>query len=239
MNDWTESELRVLQAMATGTPVDLRSVRSVRLRAERLVDMLTGTGRAADMEPRALKVRGARITGAFDLEARALLCPVLLRDCHFDEPVILSEATAPAIRLPGCHLAALTAEQLRTTGSLELNDGFSAAGGIRLSGAGVGGSLNLSGARLIGTGGRPALHADGIAVEQSLLCRDGFSAEGEVRLVGARVGGVISFDGASLRNAGGRVGAVRSPAQRRGRPALPPGLHSRGGVTAVRCPDRR
>ena len=59
------------------------------IRAELLVDLLTGTRLPDGKPPRAVKLRGARITGSLDLEAATLTCPLLLQDCYIDEPVIL------------------------------------------------------------------------------------------------------------------------------------------------------
>jgi hypothetical protein len=174
------------------------------VRAEVLADLLTGTRYTGAGRPRALKLGGARITGSLDLEGATLACPLLLRDCHFDEPVNLSDATAPAIRLPGCHLPALTADQLRTTANLELNHGFAARGEIRLTGAHIGGNLDLSGANLANPGGC-ALSADLLTVDQSMTCVDRFAAQGEVRLDGAHICGQIDLSGAHLANPGGRA----------------------------------
>jgi hypothetical protein len=120
----------------------------------------------------------------------------------FDEPVALSEATAPALRLPGCHLPALDAERLTTRGNLELGHGFHARGEVNLGGAHVGGSLSLDGATLSNPGGR-ALDADRLTVDQAMLCREGFSAYGAVHLEGAHVGGSLRLMGATLSNPGG------------------------------------
>lgn len=209
-------ERSLLPAAATGTLIDLQAgdaqlddpargsawedARTVR--ASVLVDLLTGQQAPKHGRISMLKLRGARITGPLDLQAAALVCPLLLADCYFEEPVILDEATVPAIRLPGCHLPALTADQLRTAGSLELNHGFTAHGGVRLDGARIGGHLRLSGASLASSGGT-ALFADLITVGHSMICRDGFTAHGVVRLRGARIGGQLNLDSASLLNPGG------------------------------------
>ena len=133
-----------------------------------------------------------------DLEAAELLCPVFLKRCWFDEPVNLAEARVPALRLPGCHLPGLRAEQLATRGNLELNEGFTATGEVRLHGAHVGGRLDLTGATLSNPDGL-ALDADRLTVDQSMFCFGRFTAKGEVNLGGAHVGGRLSFTGATLR----------------------------------------
>ncbi|MGW7530484.1 hypothetical protein [Streptomyces sp. NPDC054783] len=208
-------EHELVQAVGQGRFVDLR-VGDVELddpvqggnwaaertvRAELLVGLLTGERTPDGGRLRAVKLRGARITGALDLEAAELVCPVLLADCYFEEPVNLGQATAPAIRLPGCYLTGLTAEQLRTSGNLDLSNGLTVEGETSLRGARIGGQLDLSRARLINPG-RQALDAEGLTVEQSMFCREGVIT-GEVHLLGAHIGGTLSFDGTELINPGG------------------------------------
>lgn len=213
-----EHERRIRTAAATGELVDLRvgdadhddpahgacwdDSRTVR--AELLIELLTKERAQNADQPWAIKIQGARITGSLNLEARELACPLLLRACRFEDPVILDETAAPAIRLPGCYVPSLSAEQLRTSGNLELNDGFTARGEVRLRGARVGGIFDLSGAHLTNPG-VDALVADQMTVEQSMLCRDGFTAEGVVHVTGARIGGNLEFDGARIVNPGGRA----------------------------------
>jgi hypothetical protein len=205
-------ERRIVSAARTGELVDLRvgdtkdddpaggagwdGTRTVC--AELLVELLTAERAAGTGRPRAIKVQGARITGLLDLEACELVCPLLLRGCHIDERVNLDDATAAVIRLPGCHLYGLSAEQLRTAGNLELNE-VTTEGEINLGGAHIGGQLLLDGAHLINPGGS-ALIADGLTVDQSMLCRKGFTAQGEMRMPGAHIGGQFDLTGAWLIN---------------------------------------
>jgi hypothetical protein len=154
--------------------------------------------------PRALRLAGARVVGQLDLEAAEVVCPLLLRACWFAEPVVLSEAWAPALWLPGCHLPGLSAERLTTRGDLRLSDGLTVGGGVRLGRAHIGDQLDLSGATLTNPDG-PALDADGLTVDQDMFCRAGFTATGEVSLAGAHIGGNLEFDGATLTNPHRRV----------------------------------
>jgi len=175
---------------------------SRQIRATLLAELLTGK-RHGDKTARAVKLRGARITGPLDLEASTISCPLLLQDCYLDERVNLDEATAPSIRMPGCHLPTLTAAQLRTTGDLQLNaTKFFANGEVNLLGGHIGGQLILSGASLTNTSG-PALTADGLTVDQGMFCDDGFTAKGDVRLADAHIGGQLILNGATLTNPDG------------------------------------
>jgi hypothetical protein len=207
----TEQKLRA--AAVTGALIDLRAGDAElddpaqgmnwgaerQVRAELLVDLLTQTQRPDGKFPRAIKMRGARITGFLNLEAAALTCPLLLQYCRIDEQVNLNEATAPAIRMPGCHIPALDATQLRTIGDLVLNGAF-INGEIGLIGAHIGGQLSLNGARLLNRSGL-AMNADGLTVDQGMFCRDGFTARGEVSLIGAHIGGSLDLNGANLGSA--------------------------------------
>jgi hypothetical protein len=130
-----------------------------------LVDLLTDT--QGPRRPRALRLAGARILDQLDLEAAELVCPLLLRGCWLAEPVILDEAQAPVVRLPGCHLPGLSADQLTTRGNLELHHGFTAVGEVGLLGAHIGGQLDLSGASLANPNGL-ALNADRLTVDQDV-----------------------------------------------------------------------
>jgi hypothetical protein len=213
----TGPERALREAIVAGRPVDLRTDqpradglargavwgRRRTVRAEVLAELLTQQGEGA-RRPRALLLAGARITGALDLTGLELVCSVLLLDCWFDEPVILTEAQAVAVRLPGCHLPALQAARLTTQGNLELNLGFTVKGDVRLLGAHVGGQLDLSGATLTSPNG-VAFYGDTLTVDQNMFCRAGFTAQGEVRLLGAHVGGQLNLNGATLTNPKGQA----------------------------------
>ena len=209
------AERKLQTAVITGSVVDLQAG-DIRLDdpsrgagwgdgravgAQLLAKLLTDETASQGGRPRAVKLRGARITGSLNLEAAEVTCPLLLRDCYLDEPVNLSGASARAIRLPGCHVPALNLEELRAAGSLELS-GATTHGEIRMSGARIAGSFDLGGATLINPDGY-ALFADLISVELSMFCRYGFTAYGEVRLSGAAIGGRLDLRQATLINPGG------------------------------------
>lgn len=230
--DLTECEQEVQRAVRAGELVDLRTGTPERddpvdgdawgpersLRAELLYDLLV----TSPAPPRAVVLRGARINGGLNLEAVRLPCALLLDSCFCDGPINFDEADAEAIRLTGCRLFDVSADQLETRGDLDLRR--STASIISLRGAHVGGDLVLDAATL--TGGswpldltgvsrRPratsdedrfahmALVADGLCVDGDMSCMRGFTADGQVLLLGARVDRQLIFDGANLHNANG------------------------------------
>jgi hypothetical protein len=90
-----------------------------------------------------------------------------------------------------------SADLVKVTGSVFLNNGFSAEGEVRLLGADIGGDLDCSGGKFMNLAGR-ALSADDAQVAGNVLLRDGFSAEGEVRLLGADIGGNLEISHAEF-----------------------------------------
>lgn len=158
-----------------------------------------------------------------DLEAATLLCPLSLRRCFFDQPINLSEAHAPSVRLPGCHAPGLDGGHLQTRGNLNLA-GFAAHGEVNLIGARIGGALILDRAHLSNPGG-DALQATRLTVEGTMFCRDHFTANGPVWLLGARIGAVLAFTRASLNNPNGEA-LIAS------RLTVGQGMHCRDGFTA-------
>ncbi len=229
--DVTEGERELRRAVEAGEPVDLRSGNAElddpvqgaewgperTVRAELIYELLVSDARS----PRAVVLRGARISGGLNLEAVTLACPFVLDGCFCDRPINLNEAHAPAIRLTGCQLLCLAADQLETRGDLDLSR--STAEIISLRGAHVGGDLVLNATTLTG-GSWPldlagatlippaddasgedrhdhmALVAGGLSIDGDMFCRNGFTAHGQVWVVGAHVGRQLIFDGASLNN---------------------------------------
>jgi hypothetical protein len=211
-----EAEQALHDAVTSGTLVDLRcgdptmdapakggdwgDDRTVR--AEILAGLLTEarpTGR-----PRALRLAGAKLVGVLDLEARELLCSLLLRNCWMAEPINLRDTVAPAIRLPGCQVPGLHAARLVTRGNLELGQGFTAYGPVDLSSAHIGGTLQLTDATLANPNGR-GLNAARLTVEENLFGRQGFTANGDIHLLGAHINGALDLTGAIFTNPAGTV----------------------------------
>ena len=227
--DPSEREQRFRRAVAAGEPLDLRSRTSElddpvhgadwgperTVHAELLYELLV----SSPVPPRAVVVRGARISGGLNLEAVTLACPFVLDGCFCEHPINLQEARAETIRLTGCTLLSVAADRLETRGNLVLSGSTAAI--VSLQGARLGGNLILNATTLTG-GSWPldladaalipltyaeddrhenvALAAGGMSVDGDMFCRHGFTAHGQVFLVGARVGRQLIFDGADLNN---------------------------------------
>ncbi|WP_433266796.1 hypothetical protein ACQPZF_41835 [Actinosynnema sp. CS-041913] len=160
---------------------------------------------------------GARVGG------NVLFSGARLRASVVERPVlVIPRGTAD-------EAAALVADRIRVEGNVELDDGFTSSGTVRLPNAEIGGYLRLSGAvigqqdvveeleaREVVDHIPVALHADGIQVRGDLEARgavnggfrgDGaresaLRAYGQVRLVDAYVRGSASLSGVQLHGPG-------------------------------------
>lgn len=150
----------------------------------------------------------------FTATARDRDAAVRLNNAHIRGTLNLAGA-----QLANQHGAALEASGIRVDGDLVLNDGFAACadsehGAFCISHAQLGGQLLASGARLTNLSG-PALHADGLCVDDGVFLDGGFTAEGNgdngaVRLLGAQIRGSLHLDCAQLANPKGpAIGADR------------------------------
>lgn len=212
MAQLTALEQRVWRAFASGERVDARPRprRSDELRhgaswgpqrqvrAEFLLELLTGCNAPEPAGVPALRLAGVAIIGELGLEAADVPHLVELTQCWFSHRPDLRMARVSGLRLPGCRLPGLRARNLCVDSDLVLEAGFTVDGPVDLADAHIDGSLRLSGAVLRRPGGS-ALLGDRMviagAVQASVL-----RATGAVRLANSRVGGNVDFGGARLSN---------------------------------------
>jgi hypothetical protein len=232
-------EQRVRQAAISGQVVDLRAgnpdeddpalgatwTDARMVPADLLLELLTA--KTGERRPRAVKLRGVRISGSLDLEAATLVCPLLLHGCYLEQPLNLQDAQGLAVRLPGCHLSGIAANHLETRGNLELTYGFTARGQVNLVGAHIGGIFNCDGGHFINPEGY-ALDAANLIVALSMFCGEGFTAQGEVRLLGGSIGGQFNCSESHFTNPSGD--ALNAQGLTVGRDMFCVGLVARGAV---------
>ena len=148
-------------------------------------------------------LRGAWISGDLDLMHASISYALMFSNCHFEDFVRMQYAECAALSLGGSHLAqGLLADGLTTRGCVDLREGFSAEGEVRLLGANIGGNLDCANGKFHNPG-KYALSADKLRTKGEVNLRDGFSAEGEVRLLGVNIGGDLICAGGKFRNADG------------------------------------
>ncbi|MGG7565329.1 hypothetical protein ACQ5SO_04075 [Rhodovulum sp. DZ06] len=167
------------------------------LRAEVLLHLLLRKDPRAPLPKRGLRIAGARIEGALDLEGAELSGDLGFVSCSFDAPPNLRGASCRSLFFHGSTMPGFAADRLRCSGSLFLIDAHVFAAPVRLLRADIKGSLNCSGAEFDGRGGA-ALEADGITLGGGIAMSEDFHASGSVRLPGAQVGGSLDCDGATM-----------------------------------------
>lgn len=167
-------------------------------------------GRHGEVDPRGVRLRGARLPGVLDLDG--VRSPVTLRLIDCDVPVLqVREAQFPHLTVSAVRTTRLDAEGLRVDHDLQLPllraTGSGRNGVVRLRGADIGGQLVLAGAWLVNSDG-PALAAEELRVGGSLFLTPGFRATGTgpngpaVRLIGAQLGNQLAAAGAELSSTG-------------------------------------
>jgi hypothetical protein len=169
----TEAEQKLIDAAAEGEVADFstsdpaandpaqgrdwgaeRTIRAQVLRA-----LCLGRNPKWALDPKGIRVVGARIAGALDMESATVPVPLHLRRCFVEQDINFRYASTRTISLEGSHVLSVHADWVVIKGALFLSNGFSARS-VHLCGAEIGG-LDCSNARLENPDG-DALFADGL-----------------------------------------------------------------------------
>ncbi|GAA4534184.1 hypothetical protein [Amycolatopsis samaneae] len=157
------------------------------------------TGETDDGVIPALRMSGARISGALDLAGADVPCPVRFHACHFDQVLVVEAARTRQLDLTASVLPGLRGARVRMAGALHLTASrFS--GPVRLAGARVAGPVLAEEAHLEAAEG-PALRLDTAHIENDLWA-PGLRATGLVTMEGARVDGTLNLRDAALARPG-------------------------------------
>jgi hypothetical protein len=193
----TDVERGLAAAAQGGGLLDLTGATDREVRAEVLRDLLTGG--------HGVRLTGARVVGALDLEGARLGGALRLVECELTGPVSLRGAELPLLDLRRSRLVSLSATE-STVERVVLLSGIEVGAGLSLDGARVGAGCSLQGAVLRNPDG-PALAADRVRLSSELLMHrlvaEGTGRRGAVRLQGARVDGRISGHGLEVTNPSG------------------------------------
>jgi len=149
------------------------------------------------VDPRGIRILGARVVGPFDLSYLHVPFAIVMRRCAIPERTKLIATTIPHLDLSGSYTGGIDASGLSVGSDLDLGDGFHASGQVDLGNSKVGGNLNFSDGHLrhsripvafTPAGFEQALNAIGISVGGWALLCCGFEADGIVSFDGARIG---------------------------------------------------
>jgi hypothetical protein len=166
--------------------------------------------------------------GVLDLCSVTVPFSLILHQCTLPPWVLLLGANLPFLDLDGCEAGSVIADVMAVRGDVYLRNRFHAQGSVRLSGARVGGDLDLSGAAIeysAAPGQRDprhergfALNAEGIDVAGDVLLTTSaktihsateqpFRSRGFICLDGAKIGGDLNCEGARLTQPDLQAGA--------------------------------
>ena len=175
-------------------------------------------------------LRGARVVGKLNLTHADIRYALKFNYCRFVSSVVMRHAECVALYLSGAYLAqGLIADGLMVKGSVHLHKCFVAGGGVRLSGAHIGGDLSCEGGEFRNPK-KNALSADRLTTKGDVFVRNGFFAEGEVSLQDANVGGSLSCADGTFDNLEGyALNAGRLTTK--GDVFLSGGFSAKGGVS--------
>ncbi len=236
------TEKKLWSAFRAGQQIDLRpsgkagrngraAARGAVVRAE-VIAAILGAAPAPGHNER-LTLYGAQITGPLDLSYARIEQPVALRDCVFDQPIVLAEARLGGLILDGSRFPGIHAPNLEVDGDLGLNQVWSSRT-VHLTGAHLHRDVRLSGAHLHhGEDQEFALAADHLVVDGSVACDGDFEAAGTVTMAGARVHGAVRLNGASIAANGEPKIAFHGDAMTVGHDFNAQGLRAEGEVRLV------
>jgi hypothetical protein len=214
LDDLTDREYELIDASRRGTvlivsdlPVDQLTGGkdpAHEVRAGLLRELLLG--RHGPLDPRGVRLIGARITGPLDLSHVSTTSGLLLDRCAL-QAITAQNAHVPWLSLPRSQIVALVADNLKVDGRLHLEaariTGTGELDALRLHAAHIGGQLDLEGVEITNDSG-PAILADSMKVEDMLTLRaarvTGVGDDGALRLLNAHIRGQLHLAGAVITN---------------------------------------
>lgn len=134
------------------------------------------------LHAKGLRLRGAWITGALDVQGCDLRQDISLTQCHLGQPINLVNATLRGVHLSGCHLAGVVADNAQLSGSFFLRGGSHVAGNVDLAGARIGGDVQICDVTLTAAG-QDAIFAPSLRVDGSLFLGNYPYSDGVTNLV--------------------------------------------------------
>jgi hypothetical protein len=212
--DLTDTERAVAARFATGSEVDVAGWPDPTVRGEALRFMLLGGVTAEPGDLAELRLTGARVEGAFEVEFAELDAPVTLKRCTFDGPISFFGSHLRRLTLDGCEFPEIFVSNATIDGTVALV-GCTSTGLVSFGGATIGGSLLMRGAHLAGPG--IAFDGPSLRVRRDVLADDGFTCRGAFRLDRAEIDGILTLEGAVLDGSGdAAASSLRVPGIARG-----------------------
>ncbi len=137
------------------------------IRAALLRHVLLGSGNST-LDEKGLRLRGAWIKGALDLQGCDCSRDITLSYCKLDDPLTLVNATLRGLHISTCYLKGLAADNASFAGSLYIRSDTVVEGEIALAGARIKGDFQLCDV-VINPTGQDAVFAPSLRVEGSVF----------------------------------------------------------------------
>ncbi len=169
------------------------------VRAALLRFLILGGPDAPRQHEKGIRLSGAWITGALDLEGCRAPHDIGLADCRFEAAPVLRAARIDTLFLDGSILPGLVADRLEARGGVYLR-AAAVDGAVVLTGARLGGELVCDGALMSQPDGL-ALDAARLRTGGGVLLR-GATVRGGVMLADARLGADLDMVGAAIERPG-------------------------------------
>ncbi len=134
------------------------------------------------LHDKGIRLRGAWITGALDLQGCDCNRDVSLTACHLAEPMNLTNACLRGLHVSGCWIAGVSADNASFSGSVYFRAGTHIAGEVSLSGASVNGDLQMCDV-VIESAAQDSIFAPSLRVEGSVFLGNYPYADGDTSLV--------------------------------------------------------
>ena len=147
--------------------VPLEATPDCSIRAALLRHVLLG-GDEITLDQKGLRLRGAWIKGALDLQGSDCNRDITLSHCQLDEPLSLVNATLRGLHISKSYIKGLSADNASFAGSLYIRSGTVVDGEIALAGARIKGDLQLCDV-VINPTGQDAVFAPSLRVEGSVF----------------------------------------------------------------------
>ncbi len=140
----------------------------LRIRAELIRFLLLGDCGDVRLHDKGIRLRGAYITGALDLQGCDCARDISLTACRATDPINVVNAQLRGLHISGCSIAGIAADNAVFTGSFYLRAGTHVAGEISLAGTRIAGDLQICDATLVSTT-QDAVFAPSLRVEGSVF----------------------------------------------------------------------
>ena len=163
------------------------------VRADFLRFLALGGENRTTVHESGIRVQGAFISGAVNLDGATKVRPLWIEDCTIGGEFRFSDAETKVVSLEGTAVSSIYGDGVRVDGSLLLRRAI-IDGSLQLFGAEIGGTLSCTGCTIAGKPWRAqrlSANLETVTIGGNLDFRGGFRANGVILLDNAEIGGTL------------------------------------------------